>query len=372
MSGLTCPECGARLAEGAERCDLCGTPVVSGTSSPDESVEHDIPEPETTADDLPAGVHCNACGWRNPAGAKFCSRCGAPLQDMAVRPEETARVRRVQRRPEAGGDVESPQQGDAAAESDPAPGSLTRHVAVLVGLAILLVVALYMITIVSKQRAPTRAEAAVEAPPGVRGAAVIEEFEAVPIAENHSAVVDSLRAEADQADAEEARQFRQRLVDFFLEIGRIDRAAIEQKRLAESSGRGADWRRAGNLLYDWMETVRQERKTDVALLAIDAYKRVLEENPDDLDVRAALGWVYQYDRQNPMEAIRQTNLVLEEDPEHLAANYNRGVFLLRINRVSEAIDQFERVQEIAGADSPYARQAQAWITSIRRQREANE
>src|SRR5690606_35307888 len=132
----------------------------------------------------------------------------------------------------------------------------------------------------------------------------------------------------------------------FLDIGRIDRAAIEQQRVAQETGGLEDWRRAGDLLFDWMETVTPERRTDVALLTIDAYERVLQQDPGDLDARADLGWAFQYDPQNPMRAIEHTNRVLEEDPDHLAANYNRGVFLLRINRIEDAIAQLERVKQL--------------------------
>jgi hypothetical protein len=66
-----------------------------------------------------------------------------------------------------------------------------------------------------------------------------------------------------------------------------------------------------------------------------------------------------------MEAIRQTNLVLEKDADHLMANYNKGVFLMRINRLDQALEQFERVKVLAGAESPYYRQADMWIVTIR-------
>lgn len=244
-------------------------------------------------------------------------------------------------------------------------GSLARHVTVLVGLAVLVVVALFMITVISKQRPTPPPDAASAAPAETRAASIIQEHEAIPIGERHQGRVDSLRTIVNSEDEVQSLEARKQLVEFFIEIGRIDRAAIEQMHLADVTQNPGDWKLAGNLFSDWMEMAEPESKPQIALLTIDAYKRVLEQQPDDLEARADLGWAYQYDPQNPMEAIRQTNLVLEEDADHLMANYNKGVFLMRINRLDQALEQFERVKTLAGTESPYYRQADMWIVTIR-------
>jgi hypothetical protein len=53
------------------------------------------------------------------------------------------------------------------------------------------------------------------------------------------------------------------------------------------------------------------------------------------------------------------------------ANYNRAVFLTRINRLDEAKVQFERVKSLSGEGSLYFRRAEAWLDSIRRSRAEN-
>ncbi len=385
MSSLTCPECGARLAKGAERCDLCGSPVADASPLSDEPGNGDIPDPDTSraptteggaGDAAGSGVYCTACGWRNPAAAKFCSRCGTELEQLPTpSPSDPSRAAGPaapsSASPPPGTKPAAPdapgEPGEASSESDPGKSSVGLHVAILVGLSVLVVIALYMITVISKQQADTNAESAVRTPADVRSRAVIEEYEAIPIGDRFAPVVDSLRSVMASAEGSAAYASHRELVEFLADVGRIDRAAIEQQRLARQTDDVDDWRRAGNLLRDWMESVNNERRTDVALIAIEAYENVLDEAPDDLDARADLGWAYQYDPQNPMEAIEQTNLVLEQDPDHLAANFNRGVFLLRINRIDDAVDQFERVGELAEADSPYAQRAASWIRTIREQ-----
>lgn len=378
MKDRSCPECGARQSQGAERCDLCGSPLevqdgpLGDLDARAPSMEDDIPEPSTPVDLGREAAICDACGATNPPGSNFCSRCGERIQQVgggAAGSPSSPRISAPAGAADSAGPTFPPSPAGSVASS-PSSGNesqraLTQRVGILIGLAVLVVVALYMVTIVSKQRAPTNGEAAVDAPAETRAASVIQERESVPIGEAYRGRVDSFQVVIEGAGVAESVDTRRQLVNFLVGIGRVDRAAIEQQRLARITDESADWKKAGNLLFDWMEMSEPASKRQVALLAIDAFKRVLEQRPDDLDARADLGWAYQYDPQNPMEAIRQTNLVLEESPEHLTANYNKGVFLLRINRLEDAAKQFERVKSIAGAESPYYRQSQMWIDTIR-------
>lgn len=292
-------------------------------------------------------VFCMDCGARMAGGAARCELCGwAPSESTA----ETLFV-----------------AAPAADESE--KGSLGVRVAILICIPVLIVIALFMISEMSTRQARPDTASVAAMPAEMRSAAVIDEFESIPVAVQHASAADSLREIMQSGDETLALGAQRELVRFLAEIGRADLAAIEQQRLARRTDATTDWRHAGGLLYAWMEAVYNERKTDVALLAIEALGKVLAENPDDVDVRADLGWAYQYDPQNPMEAIRQTNLALEQDPDHLAANYNRAVFLLRINRIQEALEQFERVVALAEDGSAYQRQAQAWIRAIRQNAE---
>src|SRR5690606_3858356 len=95
-----------------------------------------------------------------------------------------------------------------------------------------------------------------------------------------------------------------------------------------------------------------------------AYRRSLELDPDNLDVRTDLGWALQYDPGNALQSIDETNLVLEKDPNHVRASFNRGVLLLQINRLDQAIEQFRKVQRIVGSGAPEYQQAEQAIRAI--------
>lgn len=294
-----------------------------------------------------SNVSCMDCGARMAGDADRCELCGQARSESADEAPAAA--------------------VPAAGESE--RGSLGVRVAILICIPVLIVIALFMISEMSTRQARPDAAVAAAMPAEMRSAAVIDEFESIPVAAQYAPAADSLREIMQSGDEALALEAQRELVRFLAEIGRADLAAIEQQRLARRTDATADWRHAGGLLYGWMEAVYNERKTDVALLAIEALGKVLAEKPDDVDVRADLGWAYQYDPQNPMEAIRQTNLALEQDPDHLAANYNRAVFLLRINRIQDALEQFERVGALAEDGSAYQRQAQAWIRTIRQNAE---
>lgn len=98
VSGLTlpthtvvaCTKCGSRFAAGAKFCGRCGNTSFQPVTS--ESAVHQIP-----ATPVPAGppslnqanasasqVRCTRCGMEQPAGTKFCGRCGASLGGSAI------------------------------------------------------------------------------------------------------------------------------------------------------------------------------------------------------------------------------------------------------------------------------------------------
>lgn len=354
----TCAECGARLEADAAACDLCGAPVVS-------PVLPDVPA-EAAAGILAAeGTFCNQCGWRNPAGARFCSRCGTPLQDLADTGSLASGPRPV---PVAASLPTSGATPRPAAAVPPAPddqGAMTRQVGIVVGAGVLLVVALFLVTALSKDvPAAPPVPGEVAATPTTAGALP-------PIAPEFAADVAALEAEAAEAEGD-ARTAKQReLVNLLIGIGRMDRAALVQEDIARAEDTAEAWARTGNLYYDWAESVEADaQRVTPARGAVAAYERALELEPDNLDVRTDMAWVSQYDPERPMESVVQTNLVLEQDPDHVAANFNKGLLFLRINRLDQALAQFEKVQTLVDRGSPIHGQAEAAAQTVRERMQA--
>jgi tetratricopeptide (TPR) repeat protein len=168
-----------------------------------------------------------------------------------------------------------------------------------------------------------------------------------------AAQAESIRtAIAETGDVEQQNALRSDLVEFYATNGRLDLAGREQGVVAESRNTATDWTLAGDLHFDWMEQQSGTERVKAAQRAAAAYKQALELEPDNLDVRTDLGVAYLNDPASPMLAIQETNTVLEADPDHIQANFNKGVMLLQIGRQAEAIERFEKVRDLTEPGAP--------------------
>lgn len=379
-SSTTCTECGARLAENATRCDLCGAEVVAAEprsideANSDVEVQGEAPEPSAPGAETSGGVFCNECGWKNPPGARFCSQCGTKLQDLtgatpAVTPEADAG---------AGDKTKTPPRktksvdGPIAPAADKAPAKTTpehpasesgkdsqqtvsRQVGIIIGVGALLVVALFLITAVSKDG---------PAPETTNTGEVAAQPDAPPLPPEVAARVDELRSQIAQSEGEARQVFQTQLVNMVEGAGRLDLAAIEQRKIAQEQDTPDAWRRAGDLFYDWMNIVEGARKTEIAEQAISAYQTVLEEQPDNLDVKTDMAVSY-LNSGDPMQGVTLIKEVIETDSTHVTARFNYGAMLAMIGRTEQALSEFEAVKRLNSEESPYYERADAAIKSIR-------
>lgn len=70
---MICSKCGTENRETAKFCRKCGTPLEAHTE-PAEPVEEAVPEKAFE------GIKCPACGTDNDESASFCKKCGMPLK----------------------------------------------------------------------------------------------------------------------------------------------------------------------------------------------------------------------------------------------------------------------------------------------------
>jgi hypothetical protein len=183
--------------------------------------------------------------------------------------------------------------------------------------------------------------------------------------------IDSLRAAAENAQGDRRRQVRAELVRMYIGAGTPGRAALLQRQLAEETGTVDARRRAADLLYRWMRQVEQQgdraRVADVAGHVAAAYQAVADQRPEDLDARTRMGEAYLLTN-NPMKGIRAINDVLAEDSTFVPARFQKGLALLQINRLDQAIEQFRRVREYADPQQPFYKQAERAIEIIEKRR----
>jgi ribosomal protein L40E len=388
---VTCSGCGAILSDDAVVCDLCGTPVEGAPElqeiAPDRAASEE-PVVEENAefevgDSDAEGVFCNKCGWKNPVGARFCSRCGHALQDVggqaSAGPSGPGRAKAAKsagkppgtsgtggKQSAAGGkssgstkaslpskEVAADQPSGSAGGLEPGAG---KRMGILVGASVLVVVALFMVFNMNKggttatPTTSTSIQAPVEAP--LEG-----EF-----ADREAQLQSELAGLTGEARIDKERE----LLTLYFTSGRFDLAGAQAEVIGEATNAESAWIDAGNFYYDWMESSPSENKAYYSRKATSAYQRALEINPDNLDTRTDMAVAYLYDPDNSMLAIQETQKVLAADSNHVQANFNRGIMLWQINRVDEAVAQFEKVLRLVDDPSePIYQRASEALTSLR-------
>ncbi len=248
---------------------------------------------------------------------------------------------------------------DRAVQAQVDHQAVSRQVGIIVGAGVLLVVVLFLVTAVSKTRPvaspdPTTQPATSEA---------VEPGTLPPLAPQIVAQVETLEAEIASLSGEAWIVKQRELVTLFLDAGRLDRAAFEQQKIAQTTEASDDWKYAGDLFYDWMDPLQGAEKAQVAGQVIDAYQRVLAVDPDNIDVRTDLATAY-LSSNNPMQGVAEIKRVLAIDPNHLHARFNYGIMLAMIGRSELAIEQFKHVKGLVDETSSYSRQADDAIRAI--------
>ncbi len=88
---VACTKCGSRFAAGARFCGRCGNTTFAAVM-PEGEIYQAPPSPSTGSPSLnqpslggaPGRIRCTRCGMDQPAGTKFCGRCGASLGAAAI------------------------------------------------------------------------------------------------------------------------------------------------------------------------------------------------------------------------------------------------------------------------------------------------
>jgi serine/threonine protein kinase len=87
---VACTRCGSRFAAGAKFCGRCGNTSFQPVTS-DSSIPQSTPLPQLGGSPslnqpgvAASRIRCTRCGMEQPAGTKFCGRCGASLGGSAI------------------------------------------------------------------------------------------------------------------------------------------------------------------------------------------------------------------------------------------------------------------------------------------------
>lgn len=360
-----CSECGAVVPDDEAACDLCGTPV-SGIIIPESTQVadegrtapyFDPDEAEIPTDSqVEGGAFCTECGWQNPTESNFCGKCGTKLQDLSVKSAATGRPPATKRaqKPKKLPPNKSGARGDKAKAADGGTSTVGRQMGMIILAGVLIVLALYMMSVVggSDSSAP---QPGVGTLPPIQG----------PLGEPYASRAEAIQQEMTALTGEARISKQDELINLYLSATRLDLAAAESEQLARILNTESAWVDAGNLYYDWMDMQQTARKGIFAAKAVSAYRQALEINPENLDVRTDMAIALMFHPEESAAAIQETMIVLEKDSTHVQANFNRGIMLLQINRVEQAIEAFEIVKRLVGnPNDPIYQRADQAIASM--------
>lgn len=243
----SCTSCGAALADGADACELCGTPT--RVAAPERAILRDQ-----------TGATCSQCGNVSPPGSRFCNVCGSALEDTLP----PAPVRSGER----------------------PPSEVGRRALVVIGAGVLAVVGLYGLTLLSDRQAP----AADLDTPDTDATSIAE---AAPIPPGAPPLPDSLQAAADQFASQGTAEGWYESARYYLTAAF---GAIQTD--PESSVR---WARRAIEDFDKSLEIEESPRVRVALAEaatfdpsdpmrpIQELQTVLEADPDNVDATFLLG-----------------------------------------------------------------------------------
>lgn len=377
MNPPVCPACGARLAPGATQCDLCGHVLGEEKAAAPESTSPDpepasapaVPEPAPPADtpaDAPPeealdGPFCVHCGAKNPEYARFCYKCGHALHAADVPEGSTPVVQATPVVPAAEAAADGPARPPAMSAGERPDSDPGKRALMLVGVAVVAVLALFFISQISRDggsSAPQQAATPSGPPPAPSTP--------TELPDDLRAEVDRLEGEIEAASTEDERlDAQEQLAGLYAQAGAFDRAAPLQQEVAEARQTALAWADAGSLYLAHMLRTQGSDRADYAARAAENYERSLELNPDDLDVKTDLATAYLNDATNPMRAVQTVKEVLEENPDHVRANFNYGLMLAQINRTDQAQAQFEKVVGLTEPEDPVHQRAEQELARVR-------
>jgi ribosomal protein L40E/Tfp pilus assembly protein PilF len=377
MNPPVCPACGARLAPGATQCDLCGhvlgdervaerehvapEPTADVPEAPVEASEEPVPAaPEPVAATEANGSFCIHCGAKNPGFARFCYNCGQALHGAAAAtpsgtPDGSVPV--VATTPV----VPAPPPtvpAEATVPGERPDSDAGKRALALVGAGVLAVLVLFFITRASQNDAP--------APAANQGAAqAAPQAAPAELSDDALARAASLEEEIAAATSDEERLAKQEaLAGLYTQEGAFSRAAVVQEEIAEATQTALAWADAGSLYLAHMLRASGPDRATYAQLAGEAYEKSLAIDSTDLDVKTDLATAYLNDQQNPMEAVATVKEVLATDPNHVRANFNYGLMLAQINRVDQAIEQFQKVIGLTDHEDPVHQRAEQELSRM--------
>ena len=274
---------------------------------------------------------CPGCGEPTALGARFCSACGARLDEQPLAPRGT--------------------------QSLPLPALVVLVGFLAVGLSL-------WVLVLAPGKAPTRAPLAPKQPeetaPAGGGAqpALPQNHPPLEIPADVKGYIADLEKKA--AAAPKDLGVWKTVAEVEYRAGQVDheflpKAEASYRHVLELDGKNLDALRGlGNVYFDREQYPK----------AVESYQRYLALKPDDVHVRTDLGTMHLYDGKSDL-AIAEYEKVIAADPKFYQAHYNLGIAYAQKGDKAKALGELGRARELA-PDERTKKQIEAMVEQAQR------
>src|SRR5688572_21998909 len=172
-------------------------------------------------------------------------------------------------------------------------------------------------------------------------------------AENHasippeiSAAIRHLRGQLGEGWPKEKNAiFADSLANLYNTAGKFDSAAWYAEEASKFFNTTESWIKTGEFYYQaYTFALDQNKQGQLADKAREFFKKVLDANPKNLDVKTKLAMTYV--TTSPMQGVTMLREVLAEDPKNEPALLNMGMLSIQSGQNERAIERLEELVKI--------------------------
>ena len=154
------------------------------------------------------------------------------------------------------------------------------------------------------------------------------------------------KAYAESTEKEKNAIFADSLASLYRAANQFDSAGWYAAQAAAYFNTAESWTKAGDQYYQaYTLGLTQESQQKMAEKAQEYYGKVLNEDPENLDVKTKLAMTY-LTSANPMQGISMLREVLTVDPRNELALFNMGMLSIQSGQYDRAIERLQELLEI--------------------------
>ncbi|HEY1008515.1 MAG TPA: tetratricopeptide repeat protein [Sphingobacteriaceae bacterium] len=166
------------------------------------------------------------------------------------------------------------------------------------------------------------------------------------LAVNLAEDITRLEEEVKQTSGAEKVKLQKTLAQKWDDVNQPAPGAFYYMEVSKAEGGFKNWLKTGDLFTEAYQNSTDSLAQPVFIHnATDAYKKAVELDPKNLDAKAGLGIAYVNGSANPMEGIQLLLEVVKQEPKHIKANMNLGLFSIKSGQFDKAVDRFKTVTQ---------------------------